>query len=153
MTSHGRQDAWNGSLGVFEFTIDSITLQRTDRGGLLYVRIAGDYWGMPNRHEGSEAIRMIIAAALASPYAPALAVICDLSGLVYSGGDQLLGWRHLLPVHKGKPTPFAIVSSDANRARIASLIAYEDDDSLADVLRPSVDDAVSYLERRLSSGG
>src|SRR6185369_7295409 len=131
MTGHRQSEAWNGALGGFEFTIDSISLDRADRRSphvLLYVKIAGNYWNRP-RYEGSSAMTMIVAAALASPHTPAAGLVCDLSELAYPGGDQLLRWRHLPPFREGRGLPFAIVPSEANREKIASLIADEADDT------------------------
>jgi hypothetical protein len=67
--------------------------------------------------------------------------VCDLSGLVYSGGDRLLGWRHNLR----DGIPDALVVSNSNRARVESLIDDEDELSLLARVYASVDEAMHAL--------
>jgi hypothetical protein len=138
-----------GSLDAFTFEIGRVLCDGADKG-MIYAKIRGDYWGIPGR-EGSYAIQMIVGAALANNPGETRALVCDLSELIYTGGDRLLSWRHLLLRMTGGAVPFAVVSSPSNHDRIRSLIDYEDDELLVDVLVRSVDEATLSMCQR--SGG
>jgi hypothetical protein len=130
----------SGTLAGLAF---SISTTECKTGTITRVEVQGDYWA--NGTEGGSFLEMIISAALAAPWAPVPAMLCDLSKLIYTGGDRLLIWRHLLDKQTRPPLRYALLASAHNFAHIASLIDYEDDDALRSLLFSDEADALQFL--------
>jgi len=130
----------DGTIEWLAYTISTLSCA-VSKQELTCVGFSGEYWEPGGKREGGPFMGTVIAGALGSPANAAGGFICDLSGLVYPGGDRLLVWRHKL--RDGMPD--AIVVSESNRARVESLINDEDEPALLARVHASIDQAMRAL--------
>ncbi|WP_257446199.1 hypothetical protein [Archangium lipolyticum] len=134
---------WSGVLGLgFEI---SIWKRQDGRQRVLCVKLSGKYWMGPGSPEGGVFIAMIVGAAMANPRGSCQGFVLDLRELEYPGGDMLFYWRDVLNRFKlpAEGYGLTLVCSDANRARVQSLI--EDEERTELRLALSVEEAVECI--------
>ena len=138
--SYAVKNSCRGTIEWLAFTISTLSCETLTLDATC-VGFSGSYWEPGGKREGGTFMGTVIAGALRGPAKLPSRFICDLSSLVYSGGDRLLGWRHQL--RDGMPD--AIVVSVLNRSRVESLIVDEDESALLVRVHGSLDEAMRAL--------
>lgn len=136
---------WRGQLGL-PFQIAVWTSPRAE-ARVVVVRVEGPYWLEAGKREGGPLISMIVAAGLENPLGRGVGLICDFSGLGYTGGDRLFAWRSIQAVVATRNYRIGVVSSTTNRAAVQSLMEYDDDDELLANHFHSLDEALGAFSR------